>query len=81
MRGGQKHKRPVYGEQPTIVIALAERGEVIGAHTEGFEIPGNVRLVVRDFSLGVVADEDGLLYEDREILPGDASTGGRVDAV
>lgn len=72
-------KRADYSDQPTIVVAIAEGGEVIGAHVEGFAIPDRVRLIVRDFSAGEEADEDGLIYDDRELLPGEASPSTRVN--
>lgn len=60
--------RPDYSDKPTIVISYTsdDGGNEPTLHAEGFTLPDNLRIVVRDYSIGNRFDEDGLLYEDTE---------------
>lgn len=58
--------RPDYSDKPTVVVHLVsddlEGGMAVTA--EGFNLPENVRIIMRDYSRGNQLDEDSLIYED-----------------
>jgi hypothetical protein len=49
-----------------LIISIAD-GEVTNVSTEGFDLPPDTVIVVRDFDRGNVPDENGDLYVD-EVL-------------